>query len=633
YTCNGSTTAPADVVGVQGYIARCRTWYTGAVKADSGNSSVNSAGLGTAVLSTPFISFISSSSTGQIVVTGSQAFYNSTGRVGVVSLQIRIDDLTKQVSGVYILSRGYVFLIDVTSISWVEFTNDTTLTTNFFSAVNASKTSGSSPQTFYKSAGGESWSLAAASVPNSNYVVVAKNYEAAEVMMVRFKNERGRGVCLNNKGNVFKQLDNRTQDAIDAYSRAILIAETLIASETDLERRRSYTITLAGRLSNLGVLYKDLDADERTARRGEAANGAAIPLSDHQQKAVELLTRALELHRSVDNVEGIAQTSGNLGQLYLDVNDLTRAEELIRDAYDIVRSSAERMVTGEPDPIAMQCACMNIGHLADRSGRPKEAVTWYTYVLQRFSVVVAFVQRTNRTRISAVNRPELARAVREVAAPLFVTVTNYAGKNVWFVLDVSGSMTGSYIRACRASIKEIIAQHCTAADSVGLTTFSSSVTTVLGLQARTSEAAAGMLQMVEERTDCYGWTAFYSAMAQTLHQVKSAAAGRSASATSGRIDWVVALTDGEDNASNPGDVEVARQLLRGMPGIGLVVITVGQLRNVGEIQSLLDAVSGGPRRAVLIGAEASGAAIHEAFGKAVRVITGHPVVEWLHPRQ
>ncbi|KAJ1563421.1 hypothetical protein HK405_002105, partial [Cladochytrium tenue] len=109
FTCNDSTTAPADVVGVQGYIARCRNWYTGAVKADSGNSSVFSAGLGTAVLSTPYVS---SSSTGQIVITGSQAFYNSTGRVGVVSLQININDLTKQVSGVSILSRGYVFLID-----------------------------------------------------------------------------------------------------------------------------------------------------------------------------------------------------------------------------------------------------------------------------------------------------------------------------------------------------------------------------------------------------------------------------------------------------------------------------------------------------------------------------------------
>ncbi|KAJ1554081.1 hypothetical protein HK405_006080, partial [Cladochytrium tenue] len=448
----------------------------------------------------------------------------------------------------------------VTSISWVEFNNDTTLTTDFFTAVNSSATSGSSPRTFYKTFGGESWKLAAAAVPNSNYLVVAvapesdlssgadsirrsatifgatatvlilvtvvvgaltsfyvtrresqkvlqpieelgawldrvaksdlehdlgnqyalgvvndnfknlltairfgnsayyaddlmralENYEAAEVMMVRLTNERGRGVCLNNKGNVFKQLDNRTQEAIDAYSRAILIAEALIASETELERQHRYKITLAGRLSNLGVLHKDLDVDERVARRGKAGEEGTVPLTANQQKAVELFTRALELHRGVDNIEGIAQTSGNLGQLYLDVNDYARAETLIRDAYDM-------------------CACMNMGYLADRMGKPVEAVTWYTYVLQRFAVVVAFVQSTCAAELVRICeepgdafRPELAKAVREVGAQLFGELVAVpqgskaaaragrgpegqlrtfarAAKNVWFVLDVSRS--------------------------------------------------------------------------------------------------------------------------------------------------------------------------------------------------
>ncbi|KAJ1549509.1 hypothetical protein HK405_015132 [Cladochytrium tenue] len=784
FTCN-ATDAPADVQGVEGYIARCRNWYIDAVAADSGNTSVYAAGLGSPVLSVPYVS---ASSTGQVLITGSQAFYNGSARIGVVGLQIRISGLTAQVSGVSILTRGYVFMIDtsgniityptsqtsinvyaqVTSISWVEFNNDTTLTNNFFAAVNSSAASGSSPRTFYKTSGGESWTLAAAAVPNSNYLVVAvapesdlssaadsirrtatifgatatalilvtvvvgaltsfyvtrresqkvlqpieelgawldrlaksdlehdlgnqyavtrelgvvndnfknlltairfgnsayyaddlmralENYEAAEVMMVRLKNERGRGVCLNNKGNVFKQLDNRTQEAIDAYSRAILIAEALIASETELERQRRYKITLAGRLSNLGVLYKDLDVDERVARRGKAGKGEIVPLTANQQRAVELFTRALELHRGVDNIEGIAQTSGNLGQLYLDVNDYARAETLIRDAYDMVRRTGERAPATEEGMIAMQYACMNMGYLADRMGKPVEAVTWYTYVLQRFAVVVAFVQRTCAAELVRICeepgeafRPELANAVREVGAQLFgelVTVPQgskaaatagrgpegqlrtfaRAAKNVWFVLDVSGSMSGDFIRACRQSMKDIIKDHCSPLDAIGLTTFSTSVRTVFELQTRTDAAVEDMLRLIDSRTECDGMTAFYSALVKTLVQARRGGTGDAR-----RVNWVVALTDGGDNSSGVGDLERARKLLRENPGFGLIIITVGSLPNAAQIQSLIDAVSAGPGRAVLIGADASGEAIKNAFGKVVRVLGGALVVESL----
>ncbi|RUP46132.1 hypothetical protein BC936DRAFT_147313 [Jimgerdemannia flammicorona] len=40
-------------------------------------------------------------------------------------------------------------------------------------------------------------------------------------MMLHFGNERGRGVCLNNKGNVYKQMDNHFAEALDAYNLAI----------------------------------------------------------------------------------------------------------------------------------------------------------------------------------------------------------------------------------------------------------------------------------------------------------------------------------------------------------------------------------------------------------------------------
>ncbi|KAJ1552768.1 hypothetical protein HK405_010091, partial [Cladochytrium tenue] len=388
-------------------------------------------------------------------------------------------------------------------------------------------------------------------------------------------------------------------DALVATSRAgfTLRASTAAAvvDRTDEERRRRYTTALAGRLSNLGVLYKDLNFASQNPQGGAPGRAKPLPLNSNQQKAVDLFSRALELHRSVDNVEGIAQTSGNLRQLYLDANENARAEELIRDTFDKVRKAGERLASGVPDPIAMQFACMNMGYLADRLGRPHEAVTWYTYVLQRFSVVVSFVQRTCAAEL----------AVSEVAVPLFGDLggrpapptpppaprgedvlpdTAFAreAKNVWFVLDVSGSMDGAFIEACRESIKSIINSHCTEADAVALTVFHSFVEPVFALEQRTSEALPRMLRMVDEGTNIMGATGFYSALLNVLQQ-----------------------------------------------SVGMIAITVGMLPNAPQIQALLDAVPGGRDHAVMIKADTSGGSIKQTFVQAVRVIGGALVVESL----
>lgn len=48
-----------------------------------------------------------------------------------------------------------------------------------------------------------------------------RNYEAAERLMRDMGNLRGLGVCLNNKGNAFKRMDNRFAEARRNYEDAI----------------------------------------------------------------------------------------------------------------------------------------------------------------------------------------------------------------------------------------------------------------------------------------------------------------------------------------------------------------------------------------------------------------------------
>ncbi|RUS28658.1 hypothetical protein BC938DRAFT_481626 [Jimgerdemannia flammicorona] len=49
-------------------------------------------------------------------------------------------------------------------------------------------------------------------------------YEAAERVMIQFRNQRGRGVCLNNKGNkgnTLKHMGTRFNEALNMYNLAI----------------------------------------------------------------------------------------------------------------------------------------------------------------------------------------------------------------------------------------------------------------------------------------------------------------------------------------------------------------------------------------------------------------------------
>ncbi|KAJ3107856.1 hypothetical protein HDU96_007767 [Phlyctochytrium bullatum] len=454
------------------------------------------------------------------------------------------------------------------------------------------------------------------------------NYEAAEQLMVQLKNERGRGVCLNNKGNVYKQLDEQEiTRAVEAYRVAIDIAESLLSVETDPTVTTTLRVTLAHRLSNLGVVYKDSEVSD-TAEFPTTPR----PMTPRQERARALFQRALDLHRSADNLEGIAQASGNLGQLYLETGWRTEAAELLSDAYDIVKS--------RNDPVALQHACMNMGLLAAALGRPAEAVTWFTYVLQRFDTCVAMVQRTcaaeivrmceERDLTKGVDRPEIARAIRDVAEPVFGDIFSgpHGGggsassrpKDIHFVLDCSGSMAGAFIRACRVSIETIITTDCRGSDRVALTTFSNAVRDVFELTPRGgADAAKGLVEMVKSRTPCDGATAFYDAVVRAVRKAGAAAA------SSTRDVWVVALTDGDDNASSTTAEKVAQEIRTRHRDVGVIVIAVGRLGNEGKIREIVAAAGKG----FLVKAEQSSESIREAFGKVSKMIVGNLRVESL----
>ncbi|RUS26154.1 hypothetical protein BC938DRAFT_471163, partial [Jimgerdemannia flammicorona] len=219
------------------------------------------------------------------------------------------------------------------------------------------------------------------------------------------------------------------------------IAESLANLESDPHRHAAYKIVLANRHMNLGVLYKELEP----------------PTTQSRATAEEHFKKSFDWHLKTDNIEGIAQVSGNLGQLYLDTDRTTEAATLLTDAYEI-RFCLKEVIRLCESP--------------------------------------------------AVNRPSLAASIREVAESVagdLSTTSGSTAKDVALVLDCSGSMTGAFIRACRQSLIDIITQYTFPDDQLSLTTFRRTHQEVWPLMSRDEEF---MINLVQMNTETDGNTAF-----------------------------------------------------------------------------------------------------------------------------
>ncbi|KAJ3404433.1 hypothetical protein CcCBS67573_g00768 [Chytriomyces confervae] len=459
-----------------------------------------------------------------------------------------------------------------------------------------------------------------------NLQLALENYLTAETLMIKLGNKRGEGVCSNNLGNVYRMIDGQFQKASLKYTRAIEIATLMLDSpKNSAETQLALKTVLANRLNNMGVLWKE------NFKASSGANGEAVLSQQHAEMAETYFTRSLSLHRQTDNLEGIAQVSGNIGQLYLTQNRIPEAAELLTDAFNLIRKRND-------NPIALQYACMNMGLLAEKQGNFQDAATWYLFVLQRFNVVVAFVQKLVLERLIAlceetredkgVNRPELAKVLKELAAPLFNVngsrAALYSRKDITFVLDTSGSMSGAFIRTCRQSIKTIITETCAPDDILSLIKFDHNCTTLFTKLTKADPTSLQqMMYQIDTNTEADGGTAFYEAIVTAMTTIsRNSVADRS-------IDtWIVALTDGDDYNSNKRQcmAKIQNIFQKGNSGgvrIGIIVITVGNLTSENDIRTML--AFAGEKRGLLIRSEASSDGIRDAFGKAVKVMQGGEV--------
>jgi uncharacterized protein YegL len=139
-------------------------------------------------------------------------------------------------------------------------------------------------------------------------------------------------------------------------------------------------------------------------------------------------------------------------------------------------------------------------------------------------------------------------------------------KEVVFVVDVSGSMSGGRIKKAMENLVKIYNEHLEEDDKLALITFNSQVTQLLPLQERVQSVAtysmyAGKPQIKMQGRQmtidtCYR-TAFRDAIQTALTQW---GAGVNRAHPQGGKRWIIALTDGDDNCSHIS-VEELRKLM------------------------------------------------------------------------
>ena len=123
-----------------------------------------------------------------------------------------------------------------------------------------------------------------------------------------------------------------------------------------------------------------------------------------------------------------------------------------------------------------------------------------------------------------------------------------------------------------------------------------------------------MLESAESRTrNIDGGTAFYQALYESMQKSRL------------QSDWIVALTDGEDNASQVRASDIVKNYSKYLNNI--IIITVGQLRNEREIKSICEAAKRHGKKGFHITTSDSHDQIAGAFSKAGDMMLRGDVVQ------
>lgn len=188
-------------------------------------------------------------------------------------------------------------------------------------------------------------------------------------------------------------------------------------------------------------------------------------------------------------------------------------------------------------------------------------------------------------------------------------------RDLWFVLDTSGSMAGKMLRDVQSSALDIFGSIVDTQDRVEVCAFGSTVSHPLPLAKKDTAA----FQTCMASLKASGQTALWDAIVATIDRVAEQKFNQNK-----RFEEVVIFTDGDDNKSQHTFLDVVAKVARPGCVLKLFVIAVGS--GVSEVtREQLAAVCAPAHAKLFLESNASG--IIEAFGKVKRELVRTVVEE------
>jgi Mg-chelatase subunit ChlD/Flp pilus assembly protein TadD len=373
-----------------------------------------------------------------------------------------------------------------------------------------------------------------------------ESYIKAEELMKTLNIKRGLSICYNNKANVLKQL-NRIDEAEKLYIESIKIAEEFIQTEKDTQKKTAWYVSISNRMMNLGVLYKD---------------------SVKLDKAEEYLNNSLKYANKSDNAIGKTKIVNNISQLYLQTGRIKEAESIINDTY-------QEIIKSNQDEITVQYAELNFALLELYKGNYPLAKTYFENILYKFKHI-----DMNLKNICIQNLHTIAQETKnyENMSQFLQNSQESTSRNITFLLDVSGSMAGNPINQCKQSINDIILKYLQNSDNISMYTFNQTIQLLF----KNNNKYMNMNEISNKLTNitCSGGTAFYTGLEIVINSLQK----------DNNQNWIIALTDGEDNHSNNDSYKNIFKILKNYR-VNIIIITIGKLDNRQKIEEIVKSIS------------------------------------------
>eukprot|EP00762_Andalucia_godoyi_P006870 ANDGO_00932.mRNA.1 hypothetical protein (macronuclear) len=413
---------------------------------------------------------------------------------------------------------------------------------------------------------------------SGNLETALQSYVQARDMFQQSSNMRGVGVCENNIGNVYYSM-KQFEKAEQSYRKAIRMAEAdlpmfplfHLAAALDA---KSHSVAPA-------VAFPDYKSDETNSKRVSSLvnrmHNLALLMKDegHFEEAEQMLLHCIAIERWASNLVGLALHSGSLGELYMKMKNFELAISSCEESF--------RLAAEAKDTAAQQEASLIMAHLEESLKNYDKSLGWYQHTLVCRPVISVAVQVRSLSAMIGIYTLQGA-----TKTPQFAALTKFLedlrprqnAKDIVFVLDTSGSMSGNRILDAQKNMHNIYSNLVTSSDRVSLITFSSHPVVVFPLHLKGGFVDEQMSRVQSTS----GSTAFFDALEQAIGMLSSSSLGI-------RDLWIVALTDGEDNSSKADCDSIC--ISASKASCNIIIVSVGNLSTKPQLEKLCGATPKG----------------------------------------